>query len=90
MPWPLGVEHEWSEQFAEVLAKAAAQQGGYSPMWYAGAHSLTHDLSGFTSSLGTSFSSAVASSASAPGSSSGSGGGGSSGGGGGGGGGGGW
>ena len=83
----LGVEHEWSEKFTDVLAAVKAD-GGYSPSWYRGrsghafsAGDFSRDMSGFSSAVG---------SVSAPGSSSGSGGGGSSGGGGGGGGGGGW
>jgi uncharacterized membrane protein len=85
----LDVEHEWSEQFASVLA-AVASDGGYRPSWYTGRSWRTRDMSGFASSLGKSFTGAISSASTAPGSSSGSGGGGSSGGGGGGGGGGGW
>jgi uncharacterized membrane protein YgcG len=86
----LDVEQEWAEQFSDVLARAGRDGRTYSPAWYSGTG--WHDLgaSGFASSLGSSFSGAIASSSSPPGSSSGSGGGGSSGGGGGGGGGGGW
>ncbi len=85
----LGLENHWAEYFSGVLAAAAAA-GTYSPDWYSGA-SLAHIGAGeFASSLGSSFSGAIASSSTAPGSSSGGGGGGSSGGGGGGGGGGGW
>jgi uncharacterized membrane protein len=87
----LGVEQEWSEQFADVLAKAQAE--GYHPSWYVGPGFYAGGFSSFGSSLGNSFSSAISSSAVAPGSSSGFGGGGGggfSGGGGGGGGGGGW
>jgi len=83
----LNVEQKWSEQFSDVLAKAALEQN-YSPAWYSGAGWNGFDASGFTSSFGSSFSGAISSSSTAPGSSSGSGG--SSGGGGGGGGGGGW
>ena len=83
----LNVEQKWSEQFSDVLAKAAIEHN-YSPAWYSGAGWNSFDTSGFTSSFSSSFSGAISSSASAPGSSSGSGG--SSGGGGGGGGGGGW
>ncbi len=83
----LNVEQKWSEQFSDVLAKAALEQN-YSPSWYSGTSWNGFDASGFTSSFGSSFSGAISSSSSAPGSSSGSGG--SSGGGGGGGGGGGW
>ena len=91
----LGVEHAWSEQFSQVLARAAAAGAGssgasYSPSWYSGTGFGAFSPSGFTSSFSSSFSSAISSSSTAPGSSSGSGGGGSSGGGGGGGGGGGW
>jgi len=89
----LGVEHAWAQQFSQVLAQAAiAGSGGtsYSPSWYSGAALASFSATDFTSSFGSSFSSAISSSSTAPGSSSGSGGGGSSGGGGGGGGGGGW
>jgi len=85
----LDVEHEWSEQFAEVLA-AASMDGGYRPTWYTGNTWRSWNAADFSSSLGTSLPGAISSSSTAPGSSSGSGGGGSSGGGGGGGGGGGW
>ena len=85
----LDVEHEWSEQFATVLA-ASAVGGRYRPSWYNGNSWRTDGIRGVTSSLGSSLTGAISSSATAPGSSSGSGGGGSSGGGGGGGGGGGW
>ena len=89
----LGVEQQWSEKFADVLARAGTSPGGtgrsYSPGWYSGG-SLNRGLTGFSSALGGAFAGAIASASTAPGSSSGSGGGGSSGGGGGGGGGGGW
>jgi len=85
----LDVEHEWSEQFAAVLA-ASAVGGRYRPSWYSGNSWRTAGIRGLTSSLGSSLTGAISSSSTAPGSSSGSGGGGSSGGGGGGGGGGGW
>ena len=83
----LDVEHEWSEKFANVLAAA---ENGYRPGWYRGGSWRSGDMTGFASTLGTSFTGAISSASSAPGSSSGGGGGGSSGGGGGGGGGGGW
>ena len=89
----LGVEQQWSEQFADVLALAGTAGKTYAPSWYSGAGWQNLGATGFASSLGSSFSSAIASSSTAPGSrsgSSGGGGGGSSGGGGGGGGGGGW
>ena len=85
----LEVDQEWSEKFASVLQRAAADQG-YSPSWYHGRHWDSMHTGSFASSLGSSLSSAISSSSTAPGSSSGFGGGGSSGGGGGGGGGGGW
>jgi len=91
----LGVEHAWSEQFSQILARAATVDGagsraGYSPSWYSGRGFTSFSAAEFTSGFSSSFSSAISSSSSAPGSSSGSSGGGSSGGGGGGGGGGGW
>jgi uncharacterized membrane protein len=85
----LGVENEWGKKFEQQLT--ATGQEAYSPAWYSGYRSGGHFYPArFTSSLGSSFSSAISSSSTPPGSSSGSGGGGSSGGGGGGGGGGGW
>jgi uncharacterized membrane protein YgcG len=86
----LDVEQQWAEQFATVLSAATRDQAAYAPSWYSGAGWGTLGAAGFTHSLGSSMSSAIASSSTAPGSSSGGGGGGSSGGGGGGGGGGGW
>ena len=86
----LDVEQEWSEQFADILAKTGEKGATYSPAWYSGSNWRTLGATGFASSLGSSFSSAISSSSTAPGSRSGGGGGGSSGGGGGGGGGGGW
>jgi|UniRef100_A0A7V6A1X8 uncharacterized membrane protein YgcG len=86
----LNVENEWSEQFAEVLAKAQVDGQAYSPSWYRGSSWNRLGASGLSDSLGGAFAGAIASSAVAPGSSSGSGGGGFSGGGGGGGGGSGW
>ena len=78
----LGLAHEWSEKFADVLAAAAV-----SPDWYSGSDYRRFDTDGFERE----FSHAVASTTSPPSrGSGGSGGGGSSGGGGGGGGGGGW
>ena len=89
----LGVEQQWSEKFADVLARAGTGPGSgsrtYSPGWYSGG-GLNRGLTGFSAALGGAFAGAIASASTAPGSSSGSGGGGSSGGGGGGGGGGGW
>jgi len=85
----LEVDQEWSEKFASVLYRAAANEG-YSPHWYHGHHWDSMHTGRFASDLGSSLSSAISSASTAPGSSSGFGGGGSSGGGGGGGGGGGW
>lgn len=86
----LDVEQQWAEQFADVLARAGDQPGGYSPGWYTTSGRSAFNAQSFASSIGGSFSSAISSASTPPGSSSGSGGGGSSGGGGGGGGGGGW
>jgi hypothetical protein len=92
LPWALAldVEQRWTERFSEVLARAGAEPGGYSPTWYQGGTISSLGATAFASALGSSLTAAVASSSTPPGSSSGSGGGGSSGGGGGGGGGGGW
>ncbi len=86
----LGVDQQWSERFAGVLAAIRGPGGdGYSPAWYYGTWN-SHRLSETTSKIGSGLNSALGSSVVAPGSSSGGGGGGFSGGGGGGGGGGGW
>ncbi len=86
----LGVDQEWSEKFAAVLAAVRGPDGrGYQPTWYGGSFN-PHALSSSTQALSGGLNSAVSSSVVAPGSSSGGGGGGFSGGGGGGGGGGGW
>jgi hypothetical protein len=86
----LGVEQEWSEKFASVLAAIRGPDGrGYQPSWYSGtwsSSSISRNIGSVSSGLG----SAISSSVTPPGSSSGGGGGGFSGGGGGGGGGGGW
>jgi uncharacterized membrane protein YgcG len=87
----LGVEKNWTDQFAAAVGPAAAAAAVSAAGWYQG--SASSDLAGFTHALGSSFGSAISSASTAPGSSSGGGGGssgGSSGGGGGGGGGGGW
>ena len=86
----LGVDQEWSEQFASILASIRQPSGeSYSPGWYDGEWSSSN-LTQTTKNLSSSLHSAVSTSVTPPGSSSGGGGGGSSGGGGGGGGGGGW
>lgn len=86
----LGVDQEWSEKFAAVLAAVRGPDGaGYQPGWYNGRWKSS-SLRSSTKSLSRGLQSAISSSVSPPGSSSGSGGGGFSGGGGGGGGGGGW
>jgi uncharacterized protein (TIGR04222 family) len=85
----LGVEQNWSERFAGVLAGAAAGTAAYQPTWYSGAWN-SFDAGHASAAVSKSLTSAISSSATPPGSSSGSGGGGFSGGGGGGGGGGGW
>lgn len=84
----LGVEQEWSEQFAGVLTSTRGENG-YAPIWYRGSNFAEKGVAGIASGLGA-MSSSISSSSSPPGSRSGGGGGGSSGGGGGGGGGGGW
>lgn len=83
----LGVEQQWTAQFATLFAQLA--QGGhpYIPLWYGGKEFRANQ---FGSQLSSSFSQAIASSATPPGSTSGARGSGRSGGGGGGGGGGGW
>lgn len=90
----LDVENQWSEQFADVLARASVGSNGeYRPNWYQGSGWHAASAGTFASGLGSSLSNAISSSSTAPGSSSGgsgSSGGGFSGGGGGGGGGGGW
>lgn len=86
----LGVDQEWSERFAQLLASIKDPDGNsYSPSWYNGSWNSSR-LSSNTSQLASGLNSAISSSVTPPGSSSGGGGGGSSGGGGGGGGGGGW
>ncbi len=91
----LGVEQQWSHQFAPIFAHMAQQGHPYHPIWYVGDFNRFGTES-FASGLGSSLASSVASSSgisssgTPPGSSSGFGGGGSSGGGGGGGGGGSW
>jgi len=86
----LGVDQQWSERFASLLASIREPGGqSYSPSWYDGKWNSSN-LTKATNGLSSGLNSAVSSSVTAPGSSSGGGGGGSSGGGGGGGGGGGW
>jgi uncharacterized membrane protein YgcG len=89
----LDVEQRWSEQFASVFARMAAEGRPYAPVWYHGMYWNPVNPAAFASSVGNGFSNAISASAVAPGSKSGfgsGGGGGFSGGGGGGGGGGGW
>ncbi len=89
----LDVEQRWSEQFASVFARMAAEGRPYVPVWYNGMYWNPVNPAAFASSIGNGFSNAISASAVAPGSNSGLGGGGGggfSGGGGGGGGGGGW
>jgi uncharacterized membrane protein YgcG len=86
----LGVDQQWSERFASVLASIRNPDGSaYRPGWYHGDWNNAN-LTRTTSQLSSGLHSAIRSSVSPPGSSSGGGGGGFSGGGGGGGGGGGW
>lgn len=83
----LGVEEQWTQQFAPLFEKMAHEGRAYIPYWYTG---RSFRAESFGSELRSSFQSAISSASAPPGSSSGSGGRGSSGGGGGGGGGGGW
>jgi len=86
----LGVDQQWAEKFAAVLAAARDASGrSYNPTWYNGSWNVAN-LTSTTSQLSSSLNTAISSAVTPPGSSSGSGGGGFSGGGGGGGGGGGW
>jgi len=86
----LGVDQQWSERFASLLASVRDPHGGaYSPSWYSGDWNSAN-LSATTQQLSSGLNSAISSSVAPPGSASGGGGGGFSGGGGGGGGGGGW
>ncbi len=86
----LGVDQQWAEKFAAVLAATRNTDGrSYTPVWYNGAWNVSN-LTSSTSQLSNSLNTAISSSVTPPGSSSGGGGGGFSGGGGGGGGGGGW
>ncbi len=63
----LDVENAWSEQFAEVLARAGTETQPYSPVWYSGSSWDSFHTSRFTNSLGSSFAGAISSSSSAPG-----------------------
>lgn len=81
----LEVEDAWTRKFTAAVGAAAAAEASRRMNWYSGHVPITN-LTGFTTALGSTLSSQVASASSPPGSSSGSGGGGSSGGGGGGGG----
>lgn len=86
----LGVDQQWSEKFAALLASVRGPDGGqYQPAWYGGRWN-SNSLASSTGRIGSSLNTAISSSVTPPGSSSGGGGGGFSGGGGGGGGGGGW
>lgn len=59
----LEVEQHWAERFATVFATQAA---AHTPTWYSGDAWDTHDVGRFTSSFGSSFSSAISSSSTAP------------------------
>ncbi len=83
----LGVEEQWSRQFAPIFERLEREGHPYVPLWYHGNHFPSNV---FASQFGSSFNSAIASATTPPGRSSGFGGSGGSGGGGGGGGGGGW
>lgn len=83
----LGVEKQWTHQFASVFEKLEREGHPYAPIWYVG-RPFRADY--FGQEMASTFSNAIASASTPPGRSSGTGGRGSSGGGGGGGGGGGW
>lgn len=85
----LGVERQWSAQFAPIFACLEQEGHHYTPSWYTGYYPVMF-FDSFATSLHHSLPSAISSSINPPGSSSGRGGGGFSGGGGGGGGGGSW
>ena len=78
----LDVEQRWSEQFASVFARMAAEGRPYAPVWYHGMYWNPVNPAAFASSVGNGFSNAISASAVAPGSKSGFGGGGGGGGGG--------
>ena len=86
----LGVEKQWSRQFAPLFEKMAAEGNPYTVVWISGGRFDSFNADSFASNISSSMGSSISSSSTPPGSSSGSGGRGSSGGGGGGGGGGGW
>ena len=88
----LGVEKQWSQQFAPIFERLEQSGTPYIPLWFIGAGDWHHFNAGsFATSLNSSLTQTISSSSTPPGSSSGSGGGGCvDGGGGGGGGGGGW
>jgi uncharacterized membrane protein len=86
----LGIENQWGRKFENAMTKSLQEAQSYRPAWYAAAGATAFSPRQFTSTMGSSFTSAISSASTPPGSKSGSGGGGRSGGGGGGGGGGGW
>ena len=86
----LGVEKQWSRQFAPLFEQMRQAGNPYMVVWISGGSFDSFNADTFASTISSSMGSSISSSSTPPGSSSGSGGGGSSGGGGGGGGGGGW
>lgn len=86
----LGVESQWSQQFAPLFEEMRQQGTPYVSAWIVGTDFNAFTASSFADTMSNNINSAIASSTTIPGTSSGSGGRGSSGGGGGGGGGGGW
>lgn len=86
----LGVEKQWSRQFAPLFERMAKVGNPYIVVWISGGRFDSFNANTFASNLSNSIGSSISSSSTSPGSSSGFGGRGSSGGGGGGGGGGGW
>jgi uncharacterized membrane protein YgcG len=69
----LGVEQQWAQQFADVLASAEyAGQSGYTPSWYSGSSYSPYRFDDFGRNLGGSLDTAIAAAAAPPGSTSGS------------------
>jgi hypothetical protein len=77
----LDVENRWSEQFADILARASADGGAYQPRWYRGTSFARFGAARFGGQLASSMASTIAAASVAPSSGAGSRGGGMSGGG---------
>jgi hypothetical protein len=57
------VEHEWSEQFSEILAQAAAAGQAYAPTWYEGSSCEFPQVCQFCRQPGSSLSDSIAAAA---------------------------